>query len=409
MTAGQTSAQPAAVGCADCGLVQVVSPPARGCILECARCGNSLRRFAYGGVEPPLAFAAAALMLLWPAMLAPMMSVGSFGTERSSWLPSGTEALWHEGFISLASIVGLCSVAIPFIYLALLVFVLAGVRFGSTLPLGRLFRWAGWLRPWAMIEVYLVGCCVAYTRLQDVGTVRVDMGGWCLLAATSAALLATLTLDEATIWNALPVGIEPVRSRRTLTCDTCGLVLEAEREHARCPRCEARLHQRKPESLERTLALVVAGFLLYLPANLLPVLSIERFGRVEPNTILSGVRELIAADLWPLAAVVFSASILVPLMKLSGLSLMLLLTHRRSSRWLLGRTYLYRIIEFIGRWSSIDLFMISILVALVQFGNLTRVRPQAGAVAFAAVVVVTMLASRCFDPRIMWDATDGAA
>lgn len=357
----------------------------------------------------PLAFATSALLLLWPAVLAPLMSVASFGTERSNWLPSGAEALWSDGFIWLASLIGLSSVVIPFIYLLLLIGVLAGVRFGSTLPLGRFFRWAGWLQPWAMIEVYLVGCCVAYTRLQDVGTVRIDMGGWCLLAATCGVLLAMVTLDEASVWNALSARSGSVRSRTTLTCDGCGLLLDADREHSRCPRCAARLHRRKPGSLQRTLALVVAGFLLYLPANILPVLSIERFGREEPNTIFSGVRELIAADLWPLAAVVFTASIVVPLMKLCGLSLMLILTHRRSSRWLLGRTHLYRVIEFIGRWSSIDLFMISILVALVQFGNLTRVRPEPGALAFAAVVIVTMLASRCFDPRLMWDATDGTA
>jgi paraquat-inducible protein A len=140
-----------------------------------------------------------------------------------------------------------------------------------------------------------------------------------------------------------------------------------------------------------------------LPANALPVLSIERFGHEDPNTIIGGVHELITSGLWPLAAVVFTASILVPLMKLFGLSLMLVLTRWRSHRWLIGRTRLYRFIDFIGRWSNIDLFMISILVALVQFGTLTRVRPEAGALAFAAVVVVTMIASRCFDPRVMWD------
>jgi paraquat-inducible protein A len=137
------------------------------------------------------------------------------------------------------------------------------------------------------------------------------------------------------------------------------------------------------------------------------VLSIERFGHEDPNTILGGVRELISNGLWPLAVIVFTASILVPLMKLFGLSLMLVMTRGRSRRWLIGRTRLYRFIDFIGRWSSIDLFMISILVALVQFGALTRVRPESGAMAFASVVVVTMFASRCFDPRIMWDATGG--
>jgi paraquat-inducible protein A len=118
------------------------------------------------------------------------------------------------------------------------------------------------------------------------------------------------------------------------------------------------------------------------------------------------VHELITNNLWPLAIVVFTASIVVPLLKLLGLTLMLVLTQLRSTRWLLFRTRLYRFIDMIGRWSNIDLFMISLLVALVQFGNLTTVRPQAGAIAFASVVVITMIASRCFDTRLMWDVTD---
>jgi paraquat-inducible protein A len=108
--------------------------------------------------------------------------------------------------------------------------------------------------------------------------------------------------------------------------------------------------------------------------------------------------------LWPLAIIVFTASVVVPLVKLFGLSLMLVMTGLRSRRWLVGRTRLFRFIDRIGRWSNIDVFMISILVALVQFGALTSVRPEPGAIAFAAVVIVTMIASRSFDARVMWDA-----
>ena len=123
-----------------------------------------------------------------------------------------------------------------------------------------------------------------------------------------------------------------------------------------------------------------------------------------PSTILGGVHELIINNLWPLAIVVFTASIVVPLTKLLGLTLMLVMTRMHSARWLVSRTRLYRLLDMIGRWSNIDLFMISLLVALVQFGNLTTIRPEPGAIAFAAVVVVTMIASRCFDTRLMWDS-----
>jgi paraquat-inducible protein A len=409
MTRSPPSPPSDAIGCPHCGLVQRVPETPRGSVLECVRCGNTLSAPAAAGIDVSLAFSVAALVLMLPAALSPLMSLASFGAQRRDWLPTGVEVLWNDGFPSLATVVFFLSIVIPFVYLGLMVYVLGAVRLGIAAPLGKLFRWAGELRPWAMIEVYLVGCCVAYTRLQDVGEVHIGHGGWCLMASAFAVLLATATLDEDAVWAALSVGDEPARSRRTLRCDTCGLLLDAKHEHSECPRCGAMVRRRKPAAIQRTLALVVAGFLLYLPANVVPILSIERFGRVEPNTILGGVRELIASGLWPLAILVFAASILVPLVKLCGLSLMLLMTHLRSRRWLVGRTQLYRFIDFIGRWSSIDLFMISILVALVQFGNLTRVRPQGGAVAFAAVVVITMLASRCFDPRVMWDAPESGA
>lgn len=391
------------MACSECGLVQSLPPPEPETVLECSRCNSSLTHPVIGGTEAPLVFSVAALILLIPAAYIPLMSVMSFGIERRNWLSTGVEALWVHGFGALAAIIFLCSSLLPFVQLGILAWVLARVKAGRRQGLGRLFRWAIDLRPWAMLEVYLVGCCVAYTRLQDVGNVHVEAGGWCLLAATVAVLLTDMSLDERSIWRMLPAHADTVARKGSVSCGSCHLLLPKRFASMQCPRCRARLSSRKPGSMRRTTALVITGFLLYLPANILPVLGIERFGHVQDNTILSGVAELIAAGLWPLALIVFLASVLVPLIKLGGLTALLLMTHRQSARWLKERTLTYRFIEFIGRWSSIDLFMISILVALVQFGTLTRVRPEAGAIAFAAVVIVTMLASRSFDPRLMWD------
>lgn len=389
--------------CSDCGLMQRLPPVAAGISAECARCGHTMTRASGGNTDIPLAFSASALLLLLPAALSPLLLLTSFGIQRGNRLPTGVEALWNDGFVSLSALVFLFSIAIPFIYLGLLVWVLAAVRIGATAGLGKLFRWAAQLRPWMMVEVYLVGCCVAYSRLQSIGTINIGLGGWCLIGATIAVVLAAVSLDERRVWDVLPPFVELSASARTVSCQVCELVVDAQREYSKCPRCQATLRARKPDAISRTLALVIAGFLLYLPANFLPVLNIERFGREEPNTILSGVRELISSGLWPLAVIVFTASIVVPLMKLFSLSMMLLLTRQHSRRWLIGRTRLFRVIDFIGRWSSIDLFMISILVALVRFGVLTNVHAEPGAVAFGAVIVVTMMASRSFDPRIMWD------
>jgi paraquat-inducible protein A len=392
------------IECSDCGLAQRLPPPLRGTVLECGRCGQRLSGSGRANLEISLAFSGAALLLLVPAVLAPLMSLITFGARRSDWLYTGVFALWLQGYAALAAAIFLFSMAIPFVYLALMVWVLSSTLFSPRGPRGDAFRWAGALRPWAMTEVYLVGCCVAFTRLQDIGDVHIGIGGWSLLGSAFAVSLGSAALDERAVWRAARLRAPGATAGRPMSCGSCELRFLAAAPRSRCPRCRRRPQARQPHSLERTLALVVAGFLLYLPANVLPVLAIERFGREAPSTILGGVSELLSNGLWPLAAVVFTASILVPLLKLCGLSLMLLLTHRRSGRWLRGRARLYRFIEFIGRWSSIDLFMISILVALVQFGTLTRVRPEGGAAAFAAVVVITMIAARCFDPRLMWDA-----
>ncbi|HEY4972093.1 MAG TPA: paraquat-inducible protein A [Steroidobacteraceae bacterium] len=411
MSLRQVYQRPAAelIGCADCGLVQLLPPVPADALAECVRCKRAFAPPARGSIDTALALTVTAVLLLLPAALLPLMRLSSFGVQRRNWLPTGVEALWNDGYVSLSAVVFVFSIAIPFAYLGLMTWVLAGIRLGPEASLGKLFRWTAALRPWVMIEVYLVGCCVAYTRLESVGTVEVGAGGWCLLAATLAAVLASLKLDEQSVWDALPPRNSLNAPKQPISCETCELMIDVALEHSACPRCGARIRRRKPDAMGRTLALVITGYLLYVPANLLPVLSIERFGRDDPSTIVGGVHELITSGLWPLAVIVFTASVVVPLIKLFGLTLMLVMTRRRSRRWLVGRTRMYRFIDRIGRWSNIDVFMISILAALLQFGTLTSLRPQPGAIAFAAVVVITMLASRCFDARVMWDASGSAA
>jgi len=255
-----------------------------------------------------------------------------------------------------------------------------------------------------MIEVYLVGGFVAYSRIKVVSTIEIDMGGWCLLAASLLFLLALTQLDARTVWEALPLRAHTRKGEKTIACTVCDLVVTGTEEGRKCPRCANTLYVRKPDALRRTTALVVAGFLLYVPANVIPVLTTVRLGRADENTILSGVLELVENDLWPLAIIVFSASIILPLMKLCGLTWMLLATHLRSPRLLVGRTRFYRMIDVVGRWSNIDVFAVSVLIAALRFGALTEVHAGSGLVAFAAVVIITMVATTAFDTRLMWDA-----
>jgi len=370
----------------------------------CRRCDSTLAGPATGRVDAPLALAAGALVLLVPALIWPLMTVSSLGAVRESWLQTCVSALWDQGFGSLAAVVAAFSIILPCVYLAALVFALFSLRFHMGVPLGRLFRWVQNLRPWMMIEVYLVGGFVAYSRIKVVSTIEIDIGGWCLLGASLLFLLALTQLDARTVWEALPLRADARKGEKTIACTVCDLVVTDTEEGRKCPRCANTLYARKPDAFRRTTALVVAGFLLYVPANVIPVLTTVRMGRADENTILSGVLELVQNDLWPLAIIVFSASIILPLLKLCGLTWMLLATHLRSPRLLVGRTRFYRMIDVVGRWSNIDVFAVSVLIAALRFGALTEVHAGSGLVAFAAVVIITMVATTAFDTRLMWDA-----
>lgn len=173
-----------------------------------------------------------------------------------------------------------------------------------------------------------------------------------------------------------------------------------------CPRCGGVVHLRIPRSLEKTSAFLVAAAVLYVPANLLPVMHSSNLLAEQDDTILSGVVYLIRSGSWPLALIVFCASIVVPLLKILAIGLLVWMSARRSTRHPLARARLYRVVEFIGRWSMLDIFAVTLLVALVRMGALASVLPGPGALAFAAVVVLTLLAADSFDPRAIWDPVD---
>lgn len=195
-----------------------------------------------------------------------------------------------------------------------------------------------------------------------------------------------------------------------LACPTCTLVCrdldQADRSTRRCPRCRTALHSRHPRSVQNTWALLIAATILYIPANVYPVMLVEQVGRETLSTILGGVVKLMESGQYVLALLVFVASVVVPLLKIGGLSLLLITIHRRS-RWRpRDRTRLYRLIDFVGRWSMLDIFVIAALIAVVRLGSLVTILPEVGVIAFAAVVVLTMLAAKSFDPRLMWDALE---
>jgi paraquat-inducible protein A len=188
------------------------------------------------------------------------------------------------------------------------------------------------------------------------------------------------------------------------SCHTCGLLVRlAPGRHAHCPRCGTAVHLRKTNSIRNTWALLLSAIAMYLPANVLPIMSVVSLGSTQSDTIMSGVIYFLKHGDWPLALIIFVASVLVPLLKMLALIYLLLSVQRRSPLRRNQRTRLYRLTELVGRWSMVDVFVVALLVALVQVGNLATIEPAMGAVAFASVVILTMLAAMAFDPRLIWD------
>ena len=193
-----------------------------------------------------------------------------------------------------------------------------------------------------------------------------------------------------------------------MSCHACGLLHRpvGPAHDFVCTRCGAALHTRKPDSLKRTWCLLIAAFILIIPANLLPVMISGSLFGSETDTIMSGVVFLWVDGSWPLAIILFIASIAVPFSKLFALTYLLVSVQRRSTLAPAQRTRLYRVLEFVGRWSMIDIYVAALLTALVQFGGLMSIRAGPGAIAFGAVVVLTMFAAESFDPRLIWDPVE---
>lgn len=187
-------------------------------------------------------------------------------------------------------------------------------------------------------------------------------------------------------------------------CHTCGLVVRAaDAASACCPRCGSHLHYRKPNSITRTWALLLTAMIMYIPANVLPVMYASAFGNRQGDTIMSGVVYFLKHGDWPLALIIFIASITVPMFKMLALIYLLLSVQRRSHIRQRQRTQLYRITELMGRWSMVDVFVVALMAAIVQLGALAEITPGLGALAFASVVILTMFAALSFDPRLIWD------
>ncbi len=206
--------------------------------------------------------------------------------------------------------------------------------------------------------------------------------------------------EELSLQNDVPL---TARKAGLILCLDCHKVLPKEMEEMACPRCGAKVHSRVPNSIAKTWALVITASILFLPANLLPIMQVDYLGSIQESTIMDGIIYFFQEGSYGIGLVILTASVLVPCFKIIGIALVLLSVQFRWKSWLRHKTAMFRFIEFIGRWSMLDIFVIALLQVLVHFGNLSNITVERGATYFTGVVIATMFAAITFDVRLLWD------
>jgi paraquat-inducible protein A len=414
------------IACPECDLLQRAAPvPANG-VLHCCRCEAELSRNRPGGLERAMALSMGAVVLLAISNLYPIVGLSVSGTLVQTTLGGAVRMLFQSGMWPIAVLVLVTTIVMPIMQTACMLWILLPLRLGhkpwhATLVL-RLCHQA---QSWGMTEVLILGLLVALVKLSHIAAVVPGVALWSFGALMLVLAAANSAFDPHALWERFssvhaasssiphidgPVASGTVTAARCglMLCNECGLLTRAPTHgyEVACPRCGATMHSRKPAAISRTWALLISAMVLYIPANALPVMYTSSLFGAQNDTILSGVVYLWTSGSWPLSIVVFIASIAVPMLKIIALSYLVLSTQFHSSAAPGRRTRIYRVVEFVGRWSMLDIYVITVLVALVQFKALATIQAGPAAIAFGAVVVLTMFAAMSFDPRLIWDEVE---
>jgi len=381
---------------------------------DCPRCGHVLVRRHRLPVQRGLAWAVTALICLAMAMVLPFIGFDVRGIGNSITLTDTGSTLARFGEPLVAATVLLGIVILPLVYLVGFIILhtrLLRSRGGHHDEL--LARAVSHIGPWIMADVFLIALLVSLTKIAGMATLDIGPAFWAYGAFVLALVKTQLALDTDWLWFRLareppsPPGIQVginARDQDMTGCHVCGLINRVDSTgRGRCRRCGDRVHTRAPWSLQHTLALLLLAGLLYIPANTLPITHTTRFGAEQASTIVGGVISFVQAGDLPIAIVIFAASVLIPIGKMLALAGLCWRARQPDRSNPLVSARMYRLIDFIGRWSMVDVFVVAILVALVRAESLMSITPGPAALAFAGMVIVSMIAAMRFDPRLLWE------
>ncbi len=398
--------------CDECDLLHRIPPLKAGERFKCQRCGHVLLNVYEQANGRILGASSSAILMLMLALSFSFLGFSSNGAERTVTLYEIISTLIAQDFLILSIIVCLALFIFPIVYLSSVLWLVWSFHnHNVSIELKRsLMRWVVAVRPWLMVDVFLVGILVALIKMNSLADIDLGLSFWAFCAYVVLLIKTIGLVDRRWLWNKVAgsgpnhVISEPLASARQqslIGCHFCGATLEGKAHH--CSRCGHSIHSRHPRSLIGCIAFLIAAAIMFVPANLFPIMLTTFVGNTEPSTIMGGVFLLWSLGSYPVALVIFLASIVVPVVKILSLSWLCWQCYFPSERDLHQKVWLYRITEVVGRWSMIDIFVVAVLAGLVQMGNLISILPGSAVLSFAAVVILTMMAANMFDPRLLWD------
>ncbi|TNH77068.1 paraquat-inducible protein A [Aeromonas hydrophila] len=406
-----------ATACEECDLLVPATTLAVGEASSCPRCGHTLSRHLPEQERRPIAYGFAAIIMFVLSNSFTFMSFSAKGVGQEMTFLQCITTLVDQGYLFLGAVLSLTLIGLPLVYIGSIMLVLWRVdkdlHSNSLRSLGRLLCR---IKPWLMVDVFLIGVLISLVKLMGMADIKMGLSFWAFVGYTVLLIKMISSLDRMWLWQRLfgpselhGLTVEDDEASAMTSglvgCHICGALSEAGADS--CKRCGDHLHSRKPGGLNRTWALLFTSVILYIPANLYPIMDTVFLGDDSPSTILGGVVLLWAMGSYPIAAVIFFASVVVPLVKILALLWLCYMVQRGQGASPLGKLKLYRMTEFVGRWSMIDVFVVAILAGLIRLDNLMTIYPGPAAVAFAGVVLITMVAAMSFDSRLIWDLQQG--
>lgn len=397
--------------CHECGELQSIVAISPEHEMLCCVCGSHLHHGHGKWLQSASALALTAAVLFVICQVFPFLTLEIGSQSQTITILDGFLALLDRGNWILAGMVLTTIFIFPLFEVIAFLYLLIPYNFNLRLRGQKsMLRWLVQAQSWSMMEVFLLSVVVASVKMADMAVLRLELGAYALFLLVGVLILAYVKVDRRNLWSWMnPNNYFTTFNREYVyDCHICqamvgGSIID---KHNECPRCFSGLHRRIPNSIQKTTALIVAAVILYIPANILPIMTYSTLGEVETDTIVSGVIALVGAGLYGIAAIVFIASVAVPIIKLVILTYLVWSVRMRVKVGIRHRAFLYRLTEIVGRWSMVDVFVVTIFVAVVQFGFIYTVEPEGAIIAFGAVVILTMIAAETFDPRLLWDALE---